>query len=253
MAAAGEASADLEAAVPAAVGHPAAGRQEVQTERRESLEQQLTQLVEQLKKAFGERLVAAILYGSAAVGDWNEKSSDLNILCVLTQVSSRELGESEPIFRCVARAGQPSSIADERDEALTSSDCFPMEYHDMQAHRRVLFGEDLIAQIEIDRTFYRAQVEYELRAKQLRLRQKAAEVLGKPELLTKLMGDSLSTFCVLGRHGLTPEGPRAEMEEARHDCRSRENSGRSLRRVLCRSRCSRRRQTAGARQHCPII
>lgn len=170
------------------------------------MEQKLTQLVEQLKKAFGDRLVAAILYGSAAVDDWNEKSSDLNILCVLTQVSSRELGESEPVFRWWREQGNPPPLLMSRDEALTSSDCFPMEYHDMQAHRRVLFGEDLIAQIEIDRTFYRAQVEYELRAKQLRLRQKAAEVLGKPELLTKLMGDSLSTFCVLGRHGLLLKG-----------------------------------------------
>jgi predicted nucleotidyltransferase len=179
------------------------------------LEQQLTRLVEQLKRAFGERLVSVTLYGSAAVGDWIEKLSDFNVLCVLTQVSSRELGESEPIFRAWREAGSPPPLLMTRDEALTSSDCFPMEFHDMQAHRRVLHGEDVIALVEVDRSYYRAQVEHELRAKQLRLRQKAAEVLGKPDFLTRLLADSLSTFCVLGRHALILKGrePRWKKRE----------------------------------------
>ena len=179
------------------------------------MEQQLKQLVEQLKKTFGDRLVSAILYGSAAVGDWIEKSSDLNVLCVLTQVSSRELGESEPIFRAWRNQGSPPPLLLTREEVLTSSDCFPMEFNDMKAHRRVLHGEDIIAQVDVDRSFYRAQVEHELRAKQLRLRQKAAEVLGKPDFLTKLLADSLSTFCVLGRHALILKGrePRWKKRE----------------------------------------
>ena len=47
----------------------------------------------------------------------------------------------------------------------------------MQERRRVLFGTDLIQDLVIEKTFYRAQVEMELRAKLLRLRQKAADVL----------------------------------------------------------------------------
>jgi hypothetical protein len=79
----------------------------------------------------------------------------------------------------------------------------------------VLHGEDIIAQVDVDRSFYRAQVEHELRAKQLRLRQKAAEVLGKPDPLTRLLADSLSTFCVLGRHALILKGrePRWKKRE----------------------------------------
>jgi hypothetical protein len=45
-------------------------------------------------------------------------------------------------------------------------------------------------------------VEHELRVKQIRLRQKAAEILSQPDRLLKLMTDSVSTFCVLGRHAL---------------------------------------------------
>jgi hypothetical protein len=90
-----------------------------------------------------------------------------------------------------------------------------MEFHDMQEHRRVLQGEDVIQNLSIDRSFYRAQVEHELRAKQIRLRQKAAEVLRDSEKLWRLLADSLSTFCVLGRHALILSGhqPRWKKEE----------------------------------------
>lgn len=166
------------------------------------MEKKLAQLTERLQAAFGDRLVSAILYGSAAAGDWHEHASDLNVLCVLTRVTPVELGESEPIFRWWCELRNPPPLLMSAEEVRRSTDCFPMEFHDMKAHRRVLTGVDVIDDLEIDPGFYRAQVEHELRAKLLRLRQKAAGMLSKPELLSKLLADSVSTFCVLGRHSL---------------------------------------------------
>jgi hypothetical protein len=99
------------------------------------------------------------------------------------------------------------------EEVRSSADSFPMEFHDMQEHRRVLFGKDVIADLRIDQSFYRAQVEHELRAKLIRLRQKAAELLADPARLTKLMIDSVSTFCVLGRHALLLSGAPAKWKK----------------------------------------
>jgi hypothetical protein len=170
------------------------------------LEQVLSQLVEHLKAAFSERLVAAVLYGSAAVGDWNERSSDLNVLCVLDRLSPDEIAKSEPVFRWWRERSYPPPLLLTVEEVQSSTDCFPMEFHDMQQHRRVLYGRDVIADITVDNSFYRAQVEHELRAKQIRLRQKAAELLRNQDRLLKLMTDSISTFCVLGRHALILSG-----------------------------------------------
>jgi predicted nucleotidyltransferase len=170
------------------------------------MEQQLNNLVERLKKTFGERLISAVLFGSGAVGDWNAKASDLNILCVLEKVSVQELSESEAVFRWWREQGNPAPLLLSEEEVRNSSDCFPMEFHDIKSHRRVLYGLDVIADLEIDRSFYRAQVEHELRSKLLRLRQKAADALSKQDALLRLLMDSLSTFCVLGRHALTLKG-----------------------------------------------
>ncbi len=179
------------------------------------MEQKLSQLVERLKAGFGERLVSAVLYGSAVTGDWNEHGSDLNVLCVLDRLSPEELKQSEPVFRWWREQGNPPPLLLTAEEVKSATDCFPMEFHDMQVHRRVLYGADLIADLTIDKSFYRAQVEHELRAKQIRLRQKAAELLGSPDRLLKLLTDSVSTFCVLGRHALILSGnpPRWKKKE----------------------------------------
>jgi hypothetical protein len=169
------------------------------------MEQKLQDLVDRLKTAHQERLVSVILYGSAASGDHHGEFSDLNVLCVLTRVTPAELSASEPIFKWW-RDGNPSPLLLSEVEVQTSTDCFPIEFHDMQEQRRVLAGKDPIAELAIDRSFYRAQVEHELRAKLFRLRQKAAGVLSDDKALLQLMADSTSTFCVLARHALLLAG-----------------------------------------------
>src|SRR5271169_5796243 len=182
------------------------------------MEQKLEDLVDRLRKAHGERLVSVILYGSAASGDHHGEFSDLNVLCVLTQVTPAELGASEPIFKWW-RDSNPTPLLMSEEEVRTSTDCFPIEYHDMQERRRVLFGSDVIQDLVIDRKFYRGQVEMELLAKLLRLRQMATDVLFDKPALLRLMIDSVPNFLVLARHALllseVPSGWR-KREIVRH-------------------------------------
>lgn len=162
----------------------------------------LNELVARLEKAYGRELVSVILYGSAAAGDWHPGYSDLNVLAVLDNVGAGQLDRAEKIFQWWREQGNPSPLLMSGDEVRSSTDCFPIEFHDMAERRRVLFGEDVIAGLVIDDRYYRAQVEHEIRAKLLRLRQKAGGVLHDHRLLLRLMLDSISTFLMLGRHGL---------------------------------------------------
>ncbi len=177
------------------------------------MERKLNQLVDRLTKAYGDRLTSVILYGSAAAGDYHGKYSDLNVFCVLKQVTPRELAESTPIVRWWHEQGNPAPLMLSDDEVRGSTDCFPIEFHDIRERHRVLHGEDVARDLEIDDCFYRAQVEHELRAKLLRLRQKAAGALADPNLLRSLLADSVSTFCVLFRHALRLAGAEAGFEK----------------------------------------
>ena len=89
------------------------------------MEKVLNQLVEKLQKAHGDRLVSVVLYGSAAAGDHHAKFSDLNILCVLSEISPRELGASESIFRWWREKGNPSPLLLTEREVATSTDALP--------------------------------------------------------------------------------------------------------------------------------
>jgi predicted nucleotidyltransferase len=170
------------------------------------MENALNQLLDKLTKALGSRLVSVVLYGSAASGDHHEGFSDLNVLCVLDQVSTGALAESEPVFRWWREKGNPSPLLLSEREVTTSTDCFAIEFHDIKAHHRILQGKDVITNLEVDNSFYRAQVEHDLRAKLLRLRQKASGALSDKDALRRLLADSVSTFCVLFRHALILHG-----------------------------------------------
>lgn len=179
-----------------------------------SLQKQTTDLVTRLNGQLTGQLVSVILYGSAAMEDWEANTSDINILCVVDQLSASELRRCEPVFQWWKGLGNPAPLLLTIEEVGTSTDCFPMEFHDMRDHRRVLHGMDVIGDLNIDWCFYRAEVEHELRAKLIRLRQKAAEALSAPPRLLKLLADSLSTFCVLGRHALVLSGAAPKYKKA---------------------------------------
>jgi len=170
------------------------------------MDKRLTQLVEKLRAVYADRLVSVVLYGSAAAGDHQPKFSDFNILCVLTTITPHELGQSEEIFRWWREQGSPAPLLLTEHELITSTDCFAIEFLDIKQQHQLLHGKDVISGLAVDRSFYRAQVEHDLRAKLLRLRQKASGMLSDPDLLRRLLLDSISTFCVLFRHALALYG-----------------------------------------------
>jgi len=177
------------------------------------MERVLNKLVERLKECYGDRLVSVVLYGSAAVGDHHGRFSDINVLCVLTEVTSRELGEVSAVFNWWQRMGNPPPLLFGREELQRSTDVFPMEFTDIRERHRILYGADVVQDLAVDLRYYRAEVEHELRAKLLRLREKAASAMAARDALTGLMAESLSTFCVLFRHSLRLAGEEASFEK----------------------------------------
>lgn len=170
------------------------------------MEKVLTQLVGKLQAAYQDRLVSVVLYGSAASGDHQPKFSDYNVLCVVSELTRRELAAGEPIFRWWREQGSPAPLLLTEHEVANSTDCFAIEFRDIQCCHQILHGRDVVTGLAIDDSFYRAQVEHDLRTKLLRLRQKAAGMLSDPDLLRRLLLDSVSTFCVLFRHALLLHG-----------------------------------------------
>ena len=87
-------------------------------------------------------------------------------------------------------------------QLAASADAFPIELADMQQSRKTLYGEDLLAGIEINPAHLRLQLERELKGKLLSLRRRYLQTEGDNQPLASLMAASLSTILVLFRAAL---------------------------------------------------
>jgi hypothetical protein len=170
------------------------------------MEQLLNEMVKRLQGAYDDDLISVTLYGSAASGDFQEKFSDLNILCVLRVVGVPELRKAEKAVEWWTGQKQPPPLILSTEEAANAHDAFPVEFLDMRENHRVLFGKDVVSGIEVSTRNHRQQVEHELRTGLLRLRARYLTVQRQDKEVIDLMARSITTFATLARHALILAG-----------------------------------------------
>ncbi|HZS49732.1 MAG TPA: nucleotidyltransferase domain-containing protein [Bryobacterales bacterium] len=179
------------------------------------MEDLLTDLVERLQRAYGGELLSVVLYGSAATSDYHEQHSDLNVLCVLERVGLPELERSGEALRWWTKQGQPTPLLLSAEEVRDSTDVFPIEFLDIKESYRVLYGADLVKDIQVDMSKHRTQLEHELRSRLLRLRKHFLKTQHDDKAVSLLMLESLPTFATLFRHVLLAAGFPAPVKK--HD------------------------------------
>lgn len=136
------------------------------------MEAKLTELVGRLKEAAGKNLESIILYGSAARGDYQPGTSDLNILCTLVTMDVAELRRLAPVMHWWrVEMHEPMPLFMLTEELRQSTDVFAIESLDAKRSHRVLFGPDVVADLDIPMNLHRVEVERELRVLLQRMRQ----------------------------------------------------------------------------------
>jgi predicted nucleotidyltransferase len=169
-------------------------------------EKLISEFVERMRAAAGMNLLAAILYGSAAAGDYVADYSDVNLLCVLRETSFAAIEALAPAIEWWGKQKHRAPLLMSAEEMRRSADVFSIEFLDMRRHYRVLWGEDVLKSLEIPMRLHRAQVEYELREKTILLRQRLLIVAGNAEAKWELLLRSLPAFGTLFRHALIALG-----------------------------------------------
>ena len=117
------------------------------------------QLVEQLNRAIPGKLSSAVLYGSAAAGDFMPETSNYNVLLVMDGLGLAELDAlSKPVAQWT-KAGHRPPLLFTRGQLQASAEVFPIELLDMRQSHRVLFGEDPLADVRVNHEHLRLQLE----------------------------------------------------------------------------------------------
>jgi len=165
-------------------------------------ENKLNEFVTRVRAASGSNMEAIILFGSAVSGEFHEGLSDLNLFCVLRDTSFAALQALAPAVKWWNNQKQPPPLCMTRQELERSTDVFTIELIDMVQHHRVLFGDDVVQNLQISNRLHRVQVEYELREKLVLLRQHVLMAGDNDSRLWGVVLHSLPSFGTLFRHAL---------------------------------------------------
>ena len=125
--------------------------------------------VEGLKYIYGDDLVSAVLYGSAASGEYSGKSSNINLAIVLKDASIPSIKKAS------ALAGKRkflniNPIFFTEDHIKNSADVFPIEFLDIKENSILLHGKDLFRDLRVDTKHLRFQCEQELKSRILNIK-----------------------------------------------------------------------------------
>ncbi len=180
------------------------------------VQEALNHLVGDLRATHGDNLSSVVLYGSAAAGDHIELRSDYNLLISLHRITPEDLRLAQAPMREWQRLGHPLPVYFTVEELADAADVFPIEFHQMENARIVLYGVDPFAFVKLSDVNLRHQAEYELRSKLVHLRRLYIPASISIDKLCDLMSDSLASFAALFRAVLILHGKEAPV--AKPDC-----------------------------------
>ncbi len=125
--------------------------------------------VDAARRAAGEKLRGATLYGSAVTGEFHPAYSDVNVAFVFSELGAPELSSLHGASRSWQRSRVVQPLLLSEETLRRSLDSYPLEYLLVREHRETLYGADFFEPLKLDREALRLEVERVLRAQELGL------------------------------------------------------------------------------------
>jgi len=159
----------------------------------------LNTLVDNLKKIFKERLSSVFLYGSCAVEDCSKSFSDINLMVIIEDLCAADLKKAHGAVDKFVKNGKYLPIFMDKEEWFNSCDVYSIEYSDIKERNKIVYGENLIDGLTVNKANLRLQCELELKNLLVRLRQTYLAKSTDKKVLKNLIYMSSKTFLVIFR------------------------------------------------------
>lgn len=176
-------------------------------------------LTQDYLKVFGKELLSLILYGSAAGGFYIRGKSDINLLVVLTPAGMDKFTDVVDTVQSWKKRRVAIPLIMTKEFIKSSLDSYPIEFLGMKNSHILIYGEDVLNELNFNPADLRLQIERELRGKLLLLRQGYLEAEGKPRQLRQLISNSITAFTAIFnallyyKEGNAPQGRRETIRE----------------------------------------
>jgi predicted nucleotidyltransferase len=165
----------------------------------------LSEFLDATRLAFGDELISAVLFGSAAEGRLR-RASDVNLLLILKRFDrSRTDLVKEPLRTAHATMRLDVMFLLEA-EIEPVMDAFAVKFFDILLRRRLLFGPDPFADLVIPLEAVRRRTVQVLLNLMLRMRERYALVSLREEQLVHVVADVMGPLRACARSVLALEG-----------------------------------------------
>ena len=166
-------------------------------------------------EALGARLVALVLYGSAAREQGGE-SQAMNTLLIVDRVDVDVLARLGAPVQDWVKANHPPPLVFADQEWRDSADAFAIEHEDIRESHRVLAGRNPWTGLTVRREDVRRQLEHELIGKLVHLRQAYVADWNRPTRMADVVRGTRAGFltmlrAVLRLAGRTPPADSAAL------------------------------------------
>ena len=163
------------------------------------MEKYIDNLICDIKNIFSDRFVSAVLFGSYASGNYHKGISDINIIIILDQLQAHDLKIAYPAIKKWKKSNNPAPIFMDKEEWQNSCDVYAIEYSDIKQKHKLLYGEDLITRLIIDKCNLRLQCESEIKKLLIKLRQTYLANSDSIKIMDNAIKKSVSVFLTIFR------------------------------------------------------
>ena len=157
----------------------------------------LDTFLEDLKLNLGDNLVSVFAFGSQA--NVEDAKNNLNLMIVTNQLTAENLyAISKPVQKWV-KAKNPIPVIMNIDEWYSSFDVYGIEYADIKDNYRLLYGENLVPSIGINKYFLRLECESELKNLLLKYKNNFLMNIRSDREMKKVLNNVIKTLVVIFR------------------------------------------------------
>lgn len=153
----------------------------------------------------GDNLKTISLYGSAVGEDFIPKKSNVNLLLVMERIDPPDLKKSLKLINQGRKKGiVPLLLTVEHMKS--STDTFPIEFLEMKENYSLIYGKDILGELEVKGRNVRLQCEQQLKGGLIRLYQVYLEIGMKEKRIRSLLVNSLTSLIPIFRSLLRLKG-----------------------------------------------
>jgi predicted nucleotidyltransferase len=124
-----------------------------------------------LQETYGDELTTILVYGSVARQEYFPERSDINTLIVLKNADLETLRKTVDLVHKAREACKVTPFFLTAHDIDTSRDVFPIKFYDMRDAYHIVYGADILQEMDISDANLRLELEQEMKILLLELRQ----------------------------------------------------------------------------------